>query len=172
MNLKKYTWKTTATSLRGQWVNRISRVPCPIGYGKMKAFWVIVSTIIPGLNPVRSIEVPYRGPLTRHVKLWVQCACAGNPGNISPPQLWHTCRGAPGSLNSDFLWSRWRGNVPGIPGASASRSFTYLVRGTLTVRLMESNIVSRDEVILFEMVHPIADIESRYFFVSEWCLIY
>ena len=26
-------------------------------------------------------------------------------------------------------WSRWRGNVPGIPGACATRNFTYLVRG-------------------------------------------
>ena len=34
----------------------------------------------------------------------------------------------PGSLTSDFLWSRWRGNVPGIPSACATRSFTYLER--------------------------------------------
>ena len=35
----------------------------------------------------------------------------------------------PGSLNSGFCWSRHRGNVPGIPGACATRNFTYLVRG-------------------------------------------
>ena len=37
----------------------------------------------------------------------------------------------PGSLTSGFLWSRWRGYVPGIPGACATRNFTYLVRGPL-----------------------------------------
>ena len=35
----------------------------------------------------------------------------------------------PGSLTSGFLWSRWQGKVPGIPGACATRNFTYLVRG-------------------------------------------
>ena len=34
-----------------------------------------------------------------------------------------------GSLTSDFRWSRWRENVPGIPGARATRKFAYLVRG-------------------------------------------
>ena len=36
----------------------------------------------------------------------------------------------PGSLTSSFLSSRWRGeNVPGIPGACATRNFAHLVRG-------------------------------------------
>ena len=35
----------------------------------------------------------------------------------------------PGSLTSSFLWSRCGENVPGIPGACATRNFTYLVRG-------------------------------------------
>ena len=69
------------------------------------------------------------------------CACAGNAGNtfpsqrISDPDMHHgTCvthvpRCMPGSLTSGFLWSQWRGNVPDIPGACATRHFTYLVRG-------------------------------------------
>ena len=35
----------------------------------------------------------------------------------------------PGSLTGGFLWSRWRGNVPGIPGAWATHNFAYLVKG-------------------------------------------
>ena len=35
----------------------------------------------------------------------------------------------PGSLTSSFLWNRSRGNVIGIPGACATRNFTYRVRG-------------------------------------------
>ena len=32
------------------------------------------------------------------------------------------------SLNGDFLWSRWP-NIPSIPGACATRNFTYLIKG-------------------------------------------
>ena len=35
----------------------------------------------------------------------------------------------PGSLISGFLPGRWRGNVPDIPVACATRNFMYLVRG-------------------------------------------
>ena len=65
----------------------------------------------------------------------------GKPGTFSPqPQVsdsgmhhgtyerhvpWCMLR----SLTSDFLWSRGLKNVPGIPGACASRKFTNLVRG-------------------------------------------
>ena len=70
------------------------------------------------------------------------CACAGMPGMFSPtlrvsdPDMHHgTCvMHVPwcmsGSLSDGFLWSRWGGeNVPGTPGACATRNFTYLVRG-------------------------------------------
>ena len=65
------------------------------------------------------------------------CACAGNvfPPRNSDPDMHHgTCVTnvpwcMPGSLTSGFLWSRWRENVPGIPGACATRNFTYLLRG-------------------------------------------
>ena len=40
----------------------------------------------------------------------------------------------PGSLTSGFLWSRGGENVPGIPGACATRNFTYLVRGLWLLR--------------------------------------
>ena len=33
-------------------------------------------------------------------------------------------------LISGLLWRRWRGNVPGIPGACTTRNFAYLVRGS------------------------------------------
>ena len=35
----------------------------------------------------------------------------------------------PGSLISGFLCSQWRGNVPGIPSACATRNLAYLVKG-------------------------------------------
>ena len=80
----------------------------------------------------------YNGPLTRYAKLRVAHA----PGMFSPtlrvsdPDMHHgTCvMHVPwcmsGSLSNGFLWSRWGGeNVPGTPGACATRNFTYLVRG-------------------------------------------
>ena len=82
------------------------------------------------------------GPLTRYVKLRFVHA-PGMPGTfsspprVSDPDMHHgTCVThvrwcLPGSLTSGLLWSQWRGNVPGIPGACATRSFTYPVRGPL-----------------------------------------
>ena len=83
---------------------------------------------------------PCHGPLARYVKLRVAHS-PGMPGTFSSPQrlndpdMHHgTCvTRVPwcmlGSLTSGFILSRWRENVPGIPGASATRNFTYLVRG-------------------------------------------
>ena len=57
------------------------------------------------------------------------------PQRVSVPDMHHsTCVThvpwcMPGSLTTGFFWNRWRGNVPGIPGACATRNFTYLVRG-------------------------------------------
>ena len=58
------------------------------------------------------------------------------PPRVSDPDMHHgTCIThvswcMPGSLTSGFLWNRrWGRNVPGIPGACATRKFTYLVRG-------------------------------------------
>ena len=56
------------------------------------------------------------------------------PGTFSPPPrvsdldmhhgtcVTHVQWCMQGSLTSGFLWSRWRGNVPGIPGACATRN--------------------------------------------------
>ena len=75
------------------------------------------------------------GPLARYVKLRVAHA-PGMPGTFSPPPRvsnpdMHVPWCIPGSFNSGFLCIRWWGNVPGIPGACATRNFTYLVRGPL-----------------------------------------
>ena len=77
------------------------------------------------------------GSLTRYVQLWVAHApgMLGTfswPPRVSEPDMHHgTCVAhVPccmlGSLTNGFLWSMWRGNVP---GACATRNFTYLVRG-------------------------------------------
>ena len=82
------------------------------------------------------------GPRARYVKLRVVHAL-GMLGTFSPPPwisdlgmhhgtcVTHVPWCMPGSLTNGFLWSQWRGNVPGIPGACASRNSTYLVRGPL-----------------------------------------
>ena len=72
--------------------------------------------------------------------------CAGNGGNVFPaigasyPDMHHgTCVThvpwcMPGSLTSGFpLESAVRENVPGIPGACATRNVTYLVKCPLSV---------------------------------------
>ena len=79
-------------------------------------------------------------PLDRYVKLRIAHA-PGMSGTFSPPPrvsdpgmhhgtcVTHVPWCMPGSQTSGFLWRRWRGNVPGIPGACATRNFTYLARG-------------------------------------------
>ena len=70
------------------------------------------------------------------------CACAGNAANVFPAtagkQSWHASRHVrdasavmhAGIANSRFPLNSAAGeNVPGIPGACATRSCTYLVRG-------------------------------------------
>ena len=70
------------------------------------------------------------------------CACARNAGNVFPATAGKQSRHASrhmrdaravmhaGIANSRFpLNSAAGGNVPGIPGACATRDFTYLVRG-------------------------------------------
>ena len=72
------------------------------------------------------------------------CACARNAGNVFPATAGKQSRHASrhvrdaravmhaGIANSRFpLNSAAGGNVPGIPGACATRDFTYLVRGPL-----------------------------------------
>ena len=82
------------------------------------------------------------GSLARYVKMRVVHA-PGMPGTFSPPaqvsdagmhhgtSVTHVPWCMPASLTGGFLWSRRGvgGNLPGIPGACATRNFTYLVRG-------------------------------------------
>ena len=87
-------------------------------------------------------------PLARYVILRVARA-PGMPGTFSPPPLvsdpdmhhgtcvTHVPWCMPGSVTSGFLWSRWLGNVPGIPGACATRNFTHLVRGPWLTNVLQ-----------------------------------
>ena len=79
-------------------------------------------------------------PLARYIKLQVAHApgMLGTffpPPRVSDPDMHHdTCVThvpwcMPRSLTNAFVWSRWRENVPGIPGACATRNFTYLNKG-------------------------------------------
>ena len=80
------------------------------------------------------------GPLARYVKLRVAHA-SGMPGTFSPPTwvsdpdmhhgtcLTHVPWSMSGSLTSGFFWSQVGENVPGTPGACATRTFKCLVRG-------------------------------------------
>ena len=82
------------------------------------------------------------GALTSYpIRKFAGWACDGNAGNVSTPPLvsdpdmhhgtceMHVPWCVPGSLTSGSLWSRWQEKVPGIPGACATRTFAYLVRG-------------------------------------------
>ena len=85
----------------------------------------------------------YSGPNTRascRIRRIAGCNAPGLPGTFSPtprvsyPDVHHgTCVThvlwcIPGSLTNGFLWCRCGENVPGIPGACATRNFTYRVR--------------------------------------------
>ena len=84
------------------------------------------------------VTVPHNGPIARYVKLGIAHA-PGMPGSFSPPQLAiPTCITAHASCTSrDACRDRWLAvafevggveNVSCIPGACATRNFTYLVR--------------------------------------------
>ena len=88
-----------------------------------------------------SLSWRHHGPLTRYVKLRVAHAL-GMPGTFSPPPqvsdldmihgtcVTHVPWCMPGSLTNGFGGGE---NVPGIPGACATRNFAYLVRGPCLV---------------------------------------
>ena len=83
-----------------------------------------------------------KGRLTRYVTLRVAHA-PGMPGTFSPPptskeiasyRFRHASRhvrDARAVMHVGIDNPRWLGNVPGIPGACATRNFTYLARGPL-----------------------------------------
>ena len=97
-----------------------------------------ITTPTPGLHAYIETGEPW--PLARYVKLQVAHA-PRIPGTFSPPSrvsdpdmhhgtcVTHVLWCIPGSLTSGFRWKSVGGNVPGIPGACATRNFTYLVRG-------------------------------------------
>ena len=99
---------------------------------------------------------------TRSSKAWVSCqirkieacACAGNAGNVFPgyhgltiltcitARAWRTCRDACRDRCLAVSFEVGSGaNVPGIPGACATRNFTYLVRGPYTVTWIDRKVV-------------------------------
>ena len=71
------------------------------------------------------------------------------PPRVSDPDMHHgTCVThvpwcMPDRLTSGFLWSRRWENVPGIPGACATRNFTYLARGPLQINYPWSTWINR-----------------------------
>ena len=76
--------------------------------------------------PRVSIEITYNGPLTRYVKLRVAHA-PGMPGMFSPPPT--SKETASKRSRRASLTHSGGENVSGIPGACATRNFTYLARG-------------------------------------------
>ena len=85
-------------------------------------------------------------PIPRWVSYQIRkigvCACAGNAGNIFPShrgsanptcitaRAWCTCHDACRNRKLAICFEVGvGGNVPSIPGACATRNFTYLVRG-------------------------------------------
>ena len=77
------------------------------------------------------------------------CACAGNAGNVFPatdfkgiplvrdPGMHHGTCVMPWCM-SGLLTGAGRENVPGIPGAYATRNFTYLARGPWVLEAQRS----------------------------------
>ena len=85
---------------------------------------------------------PGTGYNVQHWRKIAGCACAGNAGNVFPVTAGWRSRHATrhvrdaravmhvGIANQRFPLKLGGGeNVPGIPGACATRNFTYLVRG-------------------------------------------
>ena len=89
----------------------------------------------------------------------------------------------PGSLTSGFVWSRWRGNVPGIPGACKTHNFPYLVRGpwTICISLSKSHQMGKyysgvENVSEIQQhwlnCYPVVQFNSRYTHILRPCVIH
>ena len=111
-------------------------------HGALK-FWAIIWQ-----NITLLIYVSQPGPLTKKLRKIVGCACAWNAGNVPPPpplpprhqrktlvsdhSMHHgTCVTHVPCYMSGSLTRGGGENVPGIPGAFATHSLTYLTRGLL-----------------------------------------
>ena len=116
-------------SMRGLKVIHVSkRGPCGVSL-----FWE------KGRQPGPVPMYPHMGllPDTLNCRLPMRRECRERlpASGVSDPKMHHdTCvTHVPwcmsGSLTIGFFWSPWRENVPGIPGACATRDFTYLVWG-------------------------------------------
>ena len=107
------------------------------------------------------------GPLARCVNLRVVHAMA-MPGTFSPPppsketarsrsrDASRYMRHARVVMHVGIANPQWRGNVPGIPGACATRNFTYLARGQWTqhrYRKHTLNITEMSVLLLFSIKH-------------------
>ena len=104
----------------------------------------------------------------------VGCACAVNVGNVFPrrwlqrkplvsgPDMHHgTCVTHVPWCTSESLTRGGGENVPGIPGACATRKFTYLVRGPWSEKRQAQVAVCERERILF-VTHPETVISDRF----------
>ena len=89
----------------------------------------------------------------------VDCACAGNAGNIFPTTAgWRSLhasrhvRDASGVMQTGVANQRFpfevcgRENIPGNPSACATRYFTYLVRGPLHIHHFNSIISHKGDI--------------------------
>ena len=63
----------------------------------------------------------------RKITRYINCVCAGNAGNVFPVTHVPWCM-------SGVLSCRGGENVPGIPGACATRKFTYLAGGPWSIK--------------------------------------
>ena len=118
--------------------------------------------------PISSYHAPWAFYQIRKI---AGCACAGNAGNVFPrhplqrkplvsdPAMHHgTCVTHVPWCMSGSLTSGGGEIVPGIPGACATRNFTYLARGPLS-KDMCNNIInsapqqklSTDKPLLFHL---------------------
>ena len=109
------------------------------------SFWDVMNGWIPyawlGTGTIAPVTVKWASFQIRKIS---GCACAGNAGNVFPrhrlqrkplvndPGMHHgACVTHVPWCMSGSLTSGGGGNVPGIPGACATRNFTYLARGAL-----------------------------------------
>ena len=115
------------------------------------------------------------GPLARYVKLWVAHA-PGMPETFSPPptsketasyrsrQTSRHVRNACAVMHVGIANPWRRGNVPGIPGACATRNFTYLTRGPWPL-MNSSSSMCWISLFILKMYYPQPSSKSR----SRWC---
>ena len=127
-----------------------------------------------------SVVSPYKEPIIRKAFPWASyqihkmagCACTGNAGSVFPatdfqrkplvsdPDMHHgTCATHVPWCMSGSLTRNGGENVPGIPGACATRNCTYLVRGPCRVR---HHILQNAHKSYWEAVSPVLHIARAF----------